>query len=222
MERLLPMRPRHVTSLLLLLCATFASSCVSGIAPRRTLPAWVETVFVPMATNSTSEPGLEEWLTIYAQEAFLADGRLKVGAKPDADLIVVVNITDYQEDVDSFEDDEFPSNMAISAEASIRLYEASNMDKPLMNLGRVVARNSYISDFRRTDYVPDIDAKKMTMQTLASLVVAQTLNGPEVAAMVAAEDVEDDGVTISGIEPPYQIRTARGITISPDVPRPVR
>lgn len=214
------MRPHHlirIIPLLILVAAT--ASCASRIPRRRSLPAWVENINIPMATNSTSEPGLEEWVTISMQEEFLADGRLKVSSKADADVIVAVNITDYVQEVDSFEDDEFPSVSRVTAEASIRLYEPSNLDRPFAELDRVVGSHSFISDFRRTDYAPDVDAKKLAMHALANAVVQEVITGYEVTEEV---DREDELLAVREADAPYGVRTARGITISPDVPKPVR
>ncbi len=214
------MRLHHLTLPVLLLIIISLTACASRIPRRRTLPAWVNNVYVPMFTNSTSEPGLEEWGTIYAQEEFLADGRLKVSAKSDADLIVAVNIEEYQQEAESFEDDEFPSVSRISTEASVRLYEPSNMEKPIMNLGRVSASHAFISDFRRTDYVPDVDARHYAMRALASRVVNETITGYNIQD---EEDIEEEEAFASReVKSPFGIQTARGITISPDIQDPIR
>ena len=223
------MRPRHhFTSLLLVLLAgCFLSACASRIPRRRTLPAWVQNVYVPMFQNSTAEPGLEEWGTIYAQEEFLADGRLKVSSKADADMIVAVDIEEYEAEPASFEDDEVPSIMRITTEALVKLYEPSNLDDPIMDLGKIEASHTYVSDFRRTEYTPDVDAKKDAMRVLAGRVVNETITGYRRAE---EQDIEDDET--GALEPrilgeqqvrsPYGVRTARGITISPNISDPVR
>ncbi len=208
------MRRHHLlTKIILLLLIASLAGCATRIPRRRTLPEWVKSVYVPMFQNISPQPGIEEFGTQYAVEEFLADGRLKVASKADSDLVVAVTIEKYLQEVQSFEDDEFPSISRVSAVADVRLFEPSDMNKPLAMFSNVKATHSFVSDFRRTDYVPDVDARKEVMHELARRVVEQTIT----AYATKPEDQEKVQHPLGNLEMPYNIRTARNITIKPEV-----
>ena len=92
----------------------------------RTLPEYVRSVYVPMARNTSYEPGLEELVTRAVIEEMLADGRLIVENKRNADATLKIRIKNYVSVTDSYSDDEFPGNNTAIAAADI--FVVNNLD----------------------------------------------------------------------------------------------
>ena len=85
---------------------------LTGCAPlvrERTLPPSIRAVHVPMIVNRSAEPGLEERMTASFQKEILADGRLRLVRRQEADAIVNVEIRDFDRDGFSFDGDDFPT-----------------------------------------------------------------------------------------------------------------
>ena len=62
--------------LLLTLVAALLAGCGYGF--RGSLPEHIKTVAVPVFTNRTAEPAVENWLTSAVVEAYATNGRLRV------------------------------------------------------------------------------------------------------------------------------------------------
>ena len=68
------MGPRLLITLLAILLLG-CSACMR-IPRQRTLPPSIRSLSIPVFINRTAEPQLEDDATVFAQEEFLADGRL--------------------------------------------------------------------------------------------------------------------------------------------------
>lgn len=93
-----------------------------GTAPVRTLPPHYETVFIPMAKNSTFEYGAEERLTESMVREFERDGRLRqTDDWETADLVLELEIKEYSLDPVTLDDDNRAAGrnlrVAVSAKA---------------------------------------------------------------------------------------------------------
>ena len=88
-------RRRHRSLLALaLLGALSLPAC--GYSVRGTLPAHIRTVAVPVFTNRTREPAVENVITRAVVEAFSTNGRLRVVRPEHADAILEGEIIGYQ------------------------------------------------------------------------------------------------------------------------------
>jgi len=143
----------------------------------RTLPEYVYSVYVPMAENNTYEPGLEELLTNHIIDEFLADGRLRVENKANADITVSVSIKKYNTKTSSFSSDDFP--MMDTATVVAGIYVVNNLDDSIMSIfDDIIATHTYVSDPRRivSDVEPNV--KNTLMNNLANLIVQNVISGP--------------------------------------------
>lgn len=161
------------------------------IRPVRTLPSWVRGVYIPMFENETAEPGLEEVATQLTQEEFLADGRVKIVQKRDADLILKVTISDYSIMTDSLSDEDIPDRQVVLVVANVRLFDPLDAEVPLASLGQVLGENSFRADTRSARYVVKSDANREALSVLARSIVDRTING----FPTQLQDVPD-GVTL--------------------------
>src|SRR2546426_6873593 len=93
---------------LVVLLPLFGAIACQRIQPVRTLPDWVRGIYIPMVQNKSTEPGVEEVVTRLAQEEFLADGRVRIVPKEQADLQLVATIKEWRVLVDSYNNDRIP------------------------------------------------------------------------------------------------------------------
>lgn len=174
------MSVRSLLQLPLAIALIFGVGLLSGcesIQPVRTLPAWVRGMYIPMFENQTPEPGLEEIATQLTQEEFLADGRVRIVKKKDADLILKASIVDYQVYVDDLSDDAIASRSVITLLTDLKLYDPLDPDRPMANLGRIETISTFNSDARSSRYVTKPDAIRNALENLAQQIVAQTITG---------------------------------------------
>lgn len=165
----------RLATVLLLVMPTL-TACET-IRPVRTLPGWVRGVYIPMFENQTAEPGLEEIATQLTQEEFLADGRVRIVQKRDADLILKGTIVNYQVITDSLSDEDIPDRSTVSIVAVIRLFDPLDPEVPLASLDEIVAGDSFRSDVRSSRYVIKPDANRDALKVLAREIVNRTITG---------------------------------------------
>lgn len=156
--------------------AMVASSC-TRVSRERTLPPSIRTVDVPMFVNRTAEPAIEEDATIFTQEEFLADGRLDLVREGEADAIVSVELTDFQELATSFDSDDFPRRTRYSVTADVRIYQ-NIPGRPQYGPRRTVtASRSFINDPRRLTYDTKGDGQELVLRDLSRRIVRDVLTG---------------------------------------------
>lgn len=171
-----PRLSRAASALLCLTVLAFSSAC-EGIRPIRTLPNWVNSVYVPMARNDTFEVGLEEVLTRQIQQEFLADGRLGIVRKREADLEVRVTVLDYKTTVQSTDSDDIPDVSVIHIVTLVELYDPLDPSVAMATLERIETRFRYNSDPRSRFYSVEPDRKAAALERVAREVVELTITG---------------------------------------------
>ena len=82
-----------------------------GYSLRGSLPGHIRTVAVPVFTNKTQQPAVENFLTRAVVDAFVTSGRLKVVRLEEADSILEGEIVGYQLD-----------SLAYDSRANVREY----------------------------------------------------------------------------------------------------
>ena len=95
------MSQRLRTLLVLTAGALLLAGC--GYSLRGNLPGHIRTVAVPVFTNKTQTPAVENFLTRAVVDAFVTSGRLKVVRPEDADSILEGEIVGYQLDSLSYD-----------------------------------------------------------------------------------------------------------------------
>ena len=80
----------------LILASAFFLLGGCGYSLRGSLPGHIQTVAIPVFTNKTQEPAVENFLTRAVVDAFVTSGRLKVVRPEDADSILEGEIVGYQ------------------------------------------------------------------------------------------------------------------------------
>ena len=158
MSRLLAMTKRGAAAAAVtMLLLAFAAAGCQRVAPVRTLPPWVQGVYIPMLVNKSYEPALEEDATRFTQEAFLLDGRLNVVPERTADLILRAEITDWRTRVGGKSGDDIVDQTEYWLSANVHLFEPLATE-PLAEL-------------------PEVDRKRELLRTLGEAIMQQTING---------------------------------------------
>ena len=152
------------------------AACTS-VPLERTLPEAITTIDVPMFTNATYEPGIEELITNCMIENFLADGRLTVVQKGVADARVEGTITAYKVSASSFASDDFPMMSTAEATVKVTVWQAQKTDAPIAEFSDIHAAVSYVGDPRSTIYQNIVEVKERLFETLASNIVTKVMTG---------------------------------------------
>lgn len=167
---------------LTLACVMLAATSCERIRPVRTLPSWVRGIYVPIAMNKTTEPGLEEVLTREIQHQFLADGRVDIVKKGEADLQLVTVIKSYSVMIDDVDSDDIARRHKVFILADVLLFDPTvdpyNTDeRPIAKLRELNTEFLMNADPRSTNYIIEPDAREGAMGMLARQVVFETING---------------------------------------------
>jgi outer membrane lipopolysaccharide assembly protein LptE/RlpB len=95
-------RPSKILSLVLSL-VIFLSGCAYTL--KTILPEHIKKIAIPTFKNKTFHYGLEETLTDVAIREFIVDGRLRVGRKETADALLSGEITHYNREPLSYDNE---------------------------------------------------------------------------------------------------------------------
>ncbi len=145
----------------LVLLTGVLTSCANITPYERTLPDWVERVYLPMVNNQTFEPGLEELITNAFISEIMADGRLEIVKKNNSDLIIQITLTNYSEQTDNFESDDIERKRLITITSTMELFNPDDLENPVARLENIVTSLTYRSDYRSTYVVLDVDALQL-------------------------------------------------------------
>lgn len=156
-----------LTSLLTFSCARVPLS--------RTLPSDIQSVFVPMFENKSQEPGIEEIATNFTVEEILADGRLKVTTKSEADASIELVIKTYNDKPETFNSDEFNKVDKLTVIGEMKVWRIGE-NKPMGEF-TVSAEYPYLADTRFSTVELPIDARENLMRELASNVFQKLMSG---------------------------------------------
>lgn len=171
----------------LLVLAILTAGC-QRVAPIRTLPSWVRGIYVPVFKNETYEPEIEELATRLTQEAFLADGRVDIVPKAQADLVLKVDILDWQAETSDTRGDKIAKSDDIIMTVGIKLYDPFDLERPMADLGRFRITSGFNVDTRSNRYAAEPERKERLMSSLADQIVARVINGFPVAPAGVATD----------------------------------
>ncbi|MCE5229829.1 LPS assembly lipoprotein LptE [bacterium] len=159
-----------------ILIAAMALAGCERIAPVRTLPNWVQGVYIPIVKNTSFEPGIEEDATRKIQEAFMQDGRVNVVPKSSADLILQVEISDWIGRTTGTAGDDIADRTQYNITVKVQLFEPYS-DQPRAVLLPILIEMQFNTDARSIDYVQLPDRQERILETVAQRVVQSTITG---------------------------------------------
>ncbi len=158
----------------LALVAVAAALAGCGYSLRGNLPDHVKTVAVPVFTNHTGEPGIENSLTQAVVQAFATNGRLRVVNPEEADAVLEGDVVGYEIQA-----------LAFDARTFVRAYRLV----VTMNLKfRDVRRNTLLFEQQRV-------VEKADFRVVDA--VSQTISREESALRAAAVDIARSIVSLA-------------------------
>jgi outer membrane lipopolysaccharide assembly protein LptE/RlpB len=137
-----------------------------GYSFRGNLPDHIKTVAVPVFTNKTSEPAVENFLTSAVVEAYASNGRLRVVKPEDADAILDGEVVGYS-----------VQSIAFDNQANVRQYRL------------VVTMNIRLRDVRRSSILFEQQNLREKADFQVQGAVSQTIGAEEGAVRSAATEI---------------------------------
>jgi len=145
-----------------------------GYSFRGNLPDHIKTVAVPVFTNKTSEPAVENFLTSAVVEAFASNGRLRVVKPEDADAILDGEVVGYS-----------LVSIAFDNQANVRQYRL------------MVTMNLRLRDVRRSSILFEQQSLREKADFLVQGAVSQTIGVEEGAVRSAATEIARSIVSLT-------------------------
>ena len=93
------------------------------------MPSHLKTLFIPVFTNSSSEPGIHRELTSSIINSFITDGRLKIVRKGNSDMVMKGSLFYYDLRAVSFSSSDFASDYIVKLGVEVEVIDKVN-DKP--------------------------------------------------------------------------------------------
>jgi len=152
------------------------TSCAK-VSRERTLPPSINSVYVPMAVNRSAEIGIEEDLTVYFQEEILADGRMELETRRASDAHLIITITDFEEDVQSFDTENYPRRIRQTVVAKIEIIQNVPGKPAFGPPRRVTASRTFNNDTRTITYVPEPTGRDTVLREFARKAVQEVITG---------------------------------------------
>jgi hypothetical protein len=137
-----------------------------GYSMRGNLPDHIQTVAVPVFTNRTAEPAVENFLTSAVVEAFSTNGRLRVVGPENADSLLEGEVIGYALE-----------SIAFDRQANVRQYRL------------VVTMNLRFRDLRRNTILYEQQGLREKADFQVAGAVSQTISREEGAVRSAAIDI---------------------------------
>jgi len=145
-----------------------------GYSFRGNLPDHIKTVAVPVFTNKTSEPAVENFLTSAVVEAFASNGRLRVVKPEDADAILDGEVVGYS-----------LVSIAFDNQANVRQYRL------------MVTMNLRLRDVRRSSILFEQEGLREKADFQVQGAVSQTIGAEEGAVRSAATEIARSIVSLT-------------------------
>jgi hypothetical protein len=155
------------------LLAVLAAGCGHFSARQRTLPERIQTIYIAMPENDSMEYGFQEDLARALHEEFLADGRVRVASREQADAWLETRIKTFSRTPIAFNSDDFPIVDRADMEAEITLWEPHD-EKPLLRT-TALGSSGFLSDPRRSQFSPETEWRASLLRDLSLRIVDAVL-----------------------------------------------
>jgi hypothetical protein len=112
-----------------------------GYSTRSLLPSHLRTIAITAVENSTTQPGLAEELTLVLPRIFSSDRNLRVTSAEQADLTLMVLITNYSRSAAAYDADQNIAAYEINISAQVEVQDQVRNENFFSGL--VSSRNAY-------------------------------------------------------------------------------
>ncbi|MCX6844251.1 MAG: LptE family protein [candidate division WOR-3 bacterium] len=141
-----------------------------GYSTRSLLPSHLKTVAVPPATNTTTQPGLAEALTVELTAAFTSDRTLHVTNAEAADLIVNTTVSSYSRTASSYTGDQVVSAYELSVSAQVQARDQTRDEE--FYSGTASARVTYDPNAKTEEQAAADAVKKLASEVVRQVQIA--------------------------------------------------
>ena len=119
------------------------------------LPSNLKTLFIPVFTNSYSEPGIHRELTSSIINSFITDGRLKIVRKGNSDMVMTGSLLSYDRSAVAFSSSDFASDYIVKLGVEVEVIDKVN-DKPYI-------KNKFTTkwDYKATSDIVDTESARL-------------------------------------------------------------
>ncbi len=186
---------------LTMILTVFLGSACSPVVRDRTLPPSVRSIYMPMIDNRTSEIGLEERLTVAAQEEFLADGRLDLVREDEADAIVDVTLRQFQVTPLALDSDDYATAKMYRLETTFRIKENIPGRPSIGGRRSFMTQYFFNDDPRTTTFNPEPDEKAELARVFSRQLVLEVITGQFDETFAYEADPYRDSETRLEVEP---------------------
>jgi hypothetical protein len=153
---------------LLLFVVWIVSSC--GYSVRSLLPPHLKTVAIVTVENSTTQPGLDEELSIVLPKIFNSDRSLRVTAPEQADLVVSVVLTSFYRTAAAYDAEQAISAYEISISARVEALD--QVRNEMFFSGTVSSRISYTPEGTAEENAISAAIEKLAREIARQIVTA--------------------------------------------------
>jgi outer membrane lipopolysaccharide assembly protein LptE/RlpB len=117
---------------LLMIFTLFLNGCGYHLmGTSSTLPKHLKTIFIPVFTNSSSQPEIHRQLTSAIINSFVTDGRVKVVQKTQADMVMTGDLFYYELKTVSFNSNNFATGYIVKLGINVEVVDKAN-NKPYL------------------------------------------------------------------------------------------
>ena len=123
---------KQISFKLLIVVMLFLNGCgYHLLGTGSTLPKHLKTVFIPVFTNSSTQPEIHRQLTSSVINSFVTDGRVKVVRNSKSDMVLTGDLFSYELKTVSFNSNNFATGHIVKLAVNVEVTDKAN-NKPYL------------------------------------------------------------------------------------------
>ena len=167
---------KQISFKLLILLTLLLNACgYHLIGTGSTLPKHLKTIFIPVFTNSSSQPEIHRQLTSAIINSFVTDGRVKVVQKSQADMVMTGDLFYYELKTVSFNSNNFATGYIVKLGVNVEVVDKTNNKPYLKQIYRTEWNYKATSDIVGTESAR-LAALEQAYQVLGNRIVSLLIN----------------------------------------------
>ena len=167
---------KQISFKLLILLTLLLNGCgYHLIGTGSTLPEHLKTIFIPVFTNSSSQPEIHRQLTSAIINSYITDGRVKVVKKSQADMVMTGDLFYYELKTVSFNSNNFATGYIVKLGINVEVVDKTNNKPYLKQIFRSEWNYKATSDIVGTESAR-LAALEQAYQVLGNRIVSLLIN----------------------------------------------
>ena len=167
---------KQISFNLLIVLTLFLNGCgYHLIGTGSTLPGHLKTIFIPVFTNSSTQPEIHRQLTSAVINSFVTDGRVKVVQNSQADMVMTGDLFYYELKTVSFNSNNFATEYIVKLAVNVEVIDKANNKPYLKQTLRAEWNYKASSDIVGTES-DRLEALEQTYRVLGNRLVSLLVN----------------------------------------------